>query len=141
MWRQRISELTDDAEFAAPATSAAVVEAQNRLGCELPGSLVELLLETDGVSGEYGLGLVWPLARIVEDNLMFRSNPDFVELYMPFGPLLFFADAGNGDHFAFVRTSPRDDVFTWNHENDSRQWVAGSLDQYIQWWLDGTLRL
>jgi len=141
MWRERIAELTNDAEFAEPADLEMVATAQSQLGGELPASLVELLLEANGVSGEYDLGLVWPLARIIEDNLTFRSNPGFAELYMPFSPLLFFADAGNGDQFAFVQTPRRDDVFIWNHEDDSRTWVAGSLDQYLQWWLDGTLRI
>jgi len=141
MWRERIAELTNDAEFAEPADLEMVARAQSQLGGELPASLVELLLEANGVSGEYDLGLVWPLARIIEDNLSFRSNPDFAELYMPFSPLLFFADAGNGDQFAFVQTPRRDDVFVWNHEDDSRTWVAGSLDEYLQRWLDGTLRI
>jgi len=64
--------------------------------------------------------------RIAADNVGFRSNADFRELYMPFDPLLFFADAGNGDQFAFPRTPPRDEVFVWDHEDDSRRWVAGT---------------
>ena len=60
---------------------------------------------------------------------------------MPFDPLLFFADTGNGDQFAFVLTPPRDDIFVWDHETDSRTWAAGSLDQYLQWWVDGTLKI
>ncbi|MEZ5281816.1 MAG: SMI1/KNR4 family protein [Acidimicrobiales bacterium] len=60
---------------------------------------------------------------------------------MPFDPLLFFADTGNGDQFAFVLTPPRDDIFVWDHETDSRTWAAGSLDQYLQWWADGTLKI
>ena len=35
----------------------------------------------------------------------------------------------------------RPDVFVWDHESDDRRWVAGSLKQYMQWWLDGTLTL
>jgi SMI1-KNR4 cell-wall len=60
---------------------------------------------------------------------------------MPFDPLLFFADAGNGDQFAFLWKPRRDEIFVWDHESDSRSWVAGSLHQYLQWWLDGTLRI
>jgi hypothetical protein len=58
---------------------------------------------------------------------------------MPFDSLLFFADAGNGDQFAFPITGARvrDDVFVWDHESDSRRWYAGSLGQYIDWWLSG----
>ncbi len=141
MWRQRIANLTQAAAFSDPVGSADLVEAELALGGRLPRPLVELLSETDGVTGEYGLGLVWPLARIVGDNLLFRTDPDFEDLYMPFDPLLFFADAGNGDQFAFLWTPRRDEVYVWNHEDDSRTWVASSLDQYLQWWLDGTLQL
>ena len=141
MWQQRIMNLTDTASFADPVSHADIADAERALGGQLPRPLVELLSETDGVAGEHGLGLVWPLARIVSDNLQFRTNSDFRDLYMPFDPLLFFADAGNGDQFAFGWTPRRDEIFVWDHENDSRTWVAGSLDQYLEWWLDGTLRL
>lgn len=140
MWRQRLMDLTKAATFADPLSAADIAEAERALGGQLPRPLVELLSETDGATGEHGLGLVWPLARIVKDNLVFRTNPEFQGLYMPFDPLLFFADAGNGDQFAFVWTPRRDEIYVWDHENDSRTWVAGSLDRYLQWWLDGTLR-
>ena len=61
-----------------------------------------------------------------------------------FDPLLFFADAGNGDQFAFVITAGkirRPDIFAWDHENDSRTWVAPSLAKYLEWWLSGDLKL
>jgi hypothetical protein len=63
---------------------------------------------------------------------------------MSFNSLLFFADAGNGDQFAFairngqIRSS---DVYVWNHENDSRNWVAPSLEKYLTWWLDGSIEI
>ena len=139
MWRDRISGLTAHATFAAPASVEDIAAAEAVLGGPLPAQLREALGESDGVWGEYGLGLIWPVRRIVGDNVMFRSNPDFASLYMPFDALLFFADGGNGDQFAFPCSPRRDEVFVWNHEDDSRRWVAGSLDQYLQWWLDGTL--
>jgi hypothetical protein len=63
---------------------------------------------------------------------------------MPFDHLLFFADAGNGDHFAFALHAGvvrRPDVFAWNHEDDSRNWAAPSLEKYLEWWLTGRLKL
>lgn len=84
------------------------------------------------------------LDRIVEVNLMFRQNANFRELYMPFDHLLFFGDAGNGDQFAFPIQSDglihRLDVFVWNHEDDSRSWVARSLKDYLDRWLTGRLK-
>ena len=140
MWRELIGR-TSPATFAPPAGPANLKAAEAALGGPLPSALADLLRETDGVEGEYGEGLVWPVERLVEDNLMFWSNPDFRELYMPFDPLLFFADAGNGDQFAFVRTPPRDDVFVWNHEDDSRTWVAPDLEHYLEWVRDGTIEI
>jgi hypothetical protein len=141
MWRDLISGLAPSVSFSDPSTEAEFAEAEAALGGPLPEPLVDLLRESDGVVGEYGLGLVWPLRRVVEDNLAFRSNPDFRDLYMPFDPLLFFADAGNGDQFAFVWTPRRDEVFVWDHESDSRRWVAQSLERYLEWWLTGRIVL
>jgi hypothetical protein len=104
-----------------------------------PHDLAELLRESDGVEGEYGLGPIWPAARIAAENLQFRADATFATLYMPFEPMLFFADAGNGDQFAFVIRDRPADVFVWDHETDSRTMVAPSLATYLEWWLDGRL--
>ena len=131
MWREAAGQDFAEAEFSDPVDSAAVSGAELRLGCRLPAELVSLLRETDGIVGHYGVDTVWPLERIVEDNLRFRSDATFATLYMPFAPLLFFGDNGGGDQFAFVRTPPRADVFVWEHEDDSRRWVARDLRDYL----------
>ncbi len=107
-------------------------------------SLRELLSETDGVLGEYDLPLIWTLSRIVEDNLHFRANANFKTLYMPFDCLLFFSDGGNGDQFAFAIQNGevrRSDIFVWNHEDDSRTWVASNLKSFLTGWITGTLNI
>ena len=144
MWRTFIQSLSGDCAFSSPAAADAIAAAQRSLQVEFPAELLELLSESDGVRGQYGLGLIWPLERIVADNLSFRANPDFRELYMPFDCLLFFGDAGNGDQFAFsicAGVIRRDDVFAWEHEDDSRSWVAPSLRTYLDWWLTGRIKL
>jgi len=141
MWRERISSWTDQATFRSPPTDAAINGCQLALGQMLPPDLVDLLRETNGVDGEYGLGLVWPVERIKDDNLAFRENEAFGRLYMPFEPLLFFADAGNGDQFAFVVRDRPFDVFVWDHETDSRTMVAPNLATYLERWLDGRIVL
>ena len=144
MWQDIINGLTKDAEYHPPALLSRIEEVESALRIELPETLRSLLRETNGVNGEYGLGLVWDIDRIELDNLQFRQNDDFKRLYMPFDHLLFFADAGNGDQFAYPIQDGcirRDDIFVWAHESDDRRWVAGSLKQYLQWWLDGTLSL
>jgi hypothetical protein len=58
--------------------------------------------------------------------------------------LLFFGDAGNGDQFAFTIVDGavrRRKVFAWDHEDDSRTWVAPSLDKYLEWWATGRIKL
>lgn len=139
VWRDRILDWTDQAAFNHAATEEAIQACQTALSQELPRELADLLRESNGVEGEYGAGLIWPVERIRDDNLTFRTNAEFAALYMPFEPLLFFADAGNGDQFAFVMRSRPADVFVWDHETDSRTMVAPSLATYLEWWLDGRI--
>jgi hypothetical protein len=142
MWRELVSKHDDSASFATAATSFELAQAAESLGVPFPESLRSVLLESNGIEGEYGLGLLWPVSRIVSDNLSFRNNPDFRELYMPFDCLLFFADAGNGDQFGFVILDGevrRDDIFAWNHEDDSRSWIAPHLEAYFDWWMSGRI--
>jgi hypothetical protein len=75
----------------------------------------------------------------MRDNLSFRVSSEVADLHMPFDSRLFFADAGNGDQFALpiTATGARGDVFVWDHESDSRNWYAGSVEQYLAWWLSG----
>lgn len=141
MWTTLITELPDETTLHPPALESAIGECQKLLGHQLPDQLAALLRESNGVDGEYGLGLIWPIERITADNLAFRQNPEFARIYMPFGPLLFFADAGNGDQFALVPHTNRPDVFAWDHENDSRTWVAPGLAEYLRWWLTGQITL
>lgn len=144
MWKELIQNLTKISKFRSSVDRFDISKAETALGVSLPNSLTDLLAETDGVEGEYSLGLIWPIKKIVNDNLSFRRNPDFGKLYMSFDNLLFFADAGNGDQFAFTILSGvirRPDTFIWNHEDDSRTWVAPSLQQYLKWWLTGKLKI
>jgi len=143
-WREFIQSLTSDFAFHSPAILDEVEKVESSLGVLFPDKLKSLLQESDGIEGSYGLGLIWDVERIKKDNLNFRQFPDFKDLYMPFDHLLFFADAGNGDQFAFgilngeIRNP---DIFVWNHEDDSRTWVAPSLDIYLEWWLNGKLKV
>ncbi|QDT82336.1 SMI1 / KNR4 family protein [Gimesia maris] len=143
-WTDQILKLCSDAEFFPGAKPHEIQQAESELGVSLPADLASLLQESNGIGDEYGLGLIWPLEHIVRENIEFRENPDFPELYMPFDHLLFFADAGNGDQFAFPIQAGeirRPDVFVWNHEEDSRTCCAPSLSSYLERWLTGELLL
>ena len=82
MWKQFSEALTPDREFGPPALWAEVTLAGEKLGIKFPDDLRNLLFETNGVHGQYGLGLIWPLERIVADNTRFRANEHFKDLYI-----------------------------------------------------------
>jgi hypothetical protein len=134
MWREQIEAVAPGCTFADPATPEQITAAEHALGIALPADLKALLRETNGVEDPYGPGLIWPVEQIAADNLAYRRDPDFAGLFMPFDPLLFFADAGNGDQFAFAiaaGTVHRPDIYLWSHETDSRTWVAPALAHYL----------
>jgi hypothetical protein len=121
--------------FATGVTSEALAEADVTLGAALPASLRELLLDSDGITVDEGIQIVWSLRRIVADNLTFRSGALFRGSYMPFDSLMFFGDEGNGDQYGFVVLEgavSRRDVFRWDHESDSRICVASGLESHLE---------
>lgn len=126
--------------FSSPASADALQACEARLRHKLPDHLRRLLLETNGIEGEYGLGLLWSAERIAEDNDSFRNSPAFRRLYMPFDGLVFFADAGNGDQFA-LSLSGNHEVYVWNHVDDSRMWVAPTVIRYLKDWMSGALTI
>ena len=143
MWRELAARALN-AGLTDGASARQLREAETQLGIALPDELRDLLAETDGIVAEYGVNLVWPVDRIVADNLAFRANEDFRALYMPFDPLLFFGDAGNGDQFAYAILADgvrQRDIFAWDHETDSRSYVAFGLRQLIEGWASGSIRL
>lgn len=89
------------------------------------------------------LSLIWSTTQMVKDNLFFRNFEDYKDIYMPFDHLFFFSDAGNGDLFAYAilknGTIEKTDIYVWNHEDDSRTWVASSLEQFIEGWVTGKI--
>ena len=64
MWRE-LAENSLQAQLAEGVTEEQLQAAETDLGTRLPDGLRELLAETDGVVGEDGLDLIWPLQRIV----------------------------------------------------------------------------
>lgn len=130
----------DDATLHEPATDADLEACEAALGHPLPEALRALLVESDGVDEDYDLALVWPAERIGRDNRAFRTDEEYRRLYMGFDDLVFFGDAGNGDQFAMSLRGPQD-VYVWNHEDDSRTWIASTPLDYLRRWLSGELEV
>ncbi|MDF7822087.1 SMI1/KNR4 family protein [Runella sp. MFBS21] len=140
---------TTEFGFALPATEKSLNNLKVKFNlAELPNELVELYRQTNGINenlnGEKIGELIWTVERVIETNTEYRNYPDFKELYMSFDQLLFFSDAGNGDLFGFVTLNgkcDRFDIFIWNHDDDSRSWVAPNLTKFIEWWTNGTIKV
>ena len=135
MWRELILSLEPKAAFFPPATDAQLESLERTLGVALPGDLKDLLRESNGVDGEYGVSLIWSAETIAEINTAMRTEAHYQELYMPFDPLLFFADAGNGDQYAYpiIQQAVREHrIYVWDHEDDSRTSYAWSLKDFLE---------
>ncbi|GGP77206.1 SMI1/KNR4 family protein [Streptomyces griseoincarnatus] len=131
MWRDLIESFPSD-ESDGPADPSLLDRIESELGQSLPSDLRSFLLESDGLTDEYGTDVVWSAQRILDDNMHFRGDEQFRSLYMPFDSLMFFGDNGGGDQFAFVRVPERNEVFVWDHETDSRNLVSPDLESYLR---------
>lgn len=144
MWKKWIRTISKEYVFHAPADVNKLEEMKDIFNLKLLDELQSLLEETDGVTDQYGCHLVWSTSRMIKENVNLRSYEEFKDLYMPFDCLLFIADAGNGDLFGYSILNgsiQKADIYVWNHENDSRNWVAPSLKKFIEWWSNGTIRI
>lgn len=131
MWRELAAEFPD-VQLSEGANGETVRAIESGLGQSVPASLSALLLETDGVEDEFGTEVIWSAAKILSENMAFRSDGQYRTLYMPFDSLLFFGDNGGGDQFAFVRTPEREEVFVWDHETDSRSLISPDLESFLR---------
>lgn len=135
-WIQLVKTHDAEAEFGNPASESDLEAVEKALGINLPEPLRQILIEADGIEADYGSGLIWPAAKILERNHEFRASDGFRELYMPFNHLLFFGDDGGGNQFAFAIHADgkihKRDVFQWQHESDERLWFSSSLEQFIE---------
>lgn len=128
----------------AGGSAAACDRIREALGHGLPGELEEFYSNWQSITGEYGVAIMWPPDRVIEQNLFFRSNERFRGLYMPFDACLFFADAGNGNQFfvpVYGDGSTKGRVYVWKHELDERVWVAEHVHQFIGGCITGIIAL
>lgn len=140
-WQELVQGFNPDCRFAPPATEEVLEEVEKALGVAVPDELLGLWRECNGIKGKYGAG-IWSAEETIRENLELRSYPEQNDLYMSFDPLFCFAWAGNGDLFFFPIQAGgihNPDIFLWNHENDSRTWVANDLETFVSRWFRGQL--
>ncbi|MBP1994441.1 SMI1/KNR4 family protein [Paenibacillus eucommiae] len=143
MWLEFFLSVSNKCTFTGPASTDDIIAVEKQFGVKLPEEYKGIILETNGVKESYELGLIWSLERVIEENLRYREQ-FFKTYYMPFDSLLFFAESGIGDLFAFPIINQivcKEDVFVWNHDDDSRRWVAPSVSKYVEWWLNGCIKI
>ena len=142
MWKNLINKVSEDPEFNQPATHEQLKEINDNFNLNITNELADLLKETNGVDLE-GVRF-WSSSEIIEENVERRTLEVYKDSYMSFHSLLFFADAGNGDFFGFSIINgdiQKDDIYVWNHEDDSRTWIAPSLEDFLVWWSEGEISI
>ncbi|HEU5383542.1 MAG TPA: SMI1/KNR4 family protein [Ktedonobacteraceae bacterium] len=141
MWRELVEALDPTAQYATGASEIQFVALRNVLGIALPEDLRALLSESNGIRDQYGFCLVWSVEEILRYNQEMRTLHQYTDR-ASFTDSLFFADAGNGDRFAFhlhegeVR---QNSIFVWDHEENTWREIASSLRSYLEGWLSGEL--
>ncbi|MCU6793503.1 SMI1/KNR4 family protein [Paenibacillus sp. WQ 127069] len=137
MWKNYISTISSEYYFKDPVSDADLTLIKRKLNVELPEDLLQLYNETNGVYDEFHCPLIWSIDQIVADNLNYRSE-EYKDMYMPVDHLLFFSDAGNGDLFGYAirnEVIQTNRIYVWNHEDDSRTFIAPSLKYFIKGWI------
>ncbi|OJF12666.1 SMI1/KNR4 family protein [Couchioplanes caeruleus] len=122
-WRDVVLAVLPSATLAGGASAQAVAAAGERLGAALPEDLAELLRDTGGVRGRDGVAVVWPVERIVRDNLELRADA-------PSGALLFFG-GGDTELVGCVPTDPSCGIVAWQRRTGERRTVATDLADYV----------
>ena len=134
-WLRTIDDFGVVVELAEPADAATIDACEDKLGLDLPDDLRSLLLETDGLADDAGGEPVWPVERIVEENLELGRDGDTPAL--PEGAedgLLFFGDTGGDDLFAYRLGEGRPDVYLWVAGGNESRWVASDLRSMLDAW-------
>jgi hypothetical protein len=134
-WLRTIDDFGVVVELADPAPEATIDALEDKLGVDLPVDLRSLLLETDGLADDAGGEPVWPVERIVEENLELGRDGDTPAL--PEGAeagLLFFGDTGGDDLFAYRLGEDRPDVYLWVAGSSESRWVASDLRSMLDAW-------
>jgi hypothetical protein len=128
-WHELAAEA--NLRLTPPPRQEAVREAEQKLGCHFASSLRSCYQQTDAVTDEWGYAYILPVADLVQQNQQLRTQ--YRDLYMSFDDLIAFGQLGNGDLFFQPLAPPgNDNVFVWDHEDDSRRWYATDVADAIR---------
>lgn len=106
-----------------------ISEAEAVLGVSLPEPVRTLYLTSDGWYSHQGQwDVVWPLSRVVDDNLAAWARG------LPRN-LLAFGDDGTGDPFCVDLDDPTDAVVRWNWIDHDIEVREGSMTEFRNTWL------
>ncbi|PGY06819.1 SMI1/KNR4 family protein [Bacillus sp. AFS031507] len=138
MWKTLMKSVSEDSIFNEPAINNQIEEIEAKFNLNLPREFISFLKETNGAEVK-GAGFS-SIKFIIELNSDFRRDKVFKETYMPLDCLLFIGGSGNGDYFGYSIVDgdiQSENIYYWNHETDSREWIAPSLEQLFIWWSEG----
>lgn len=144
MWKNYLCSLSNTCQFKAPATKVELLLIREELNVELPMALAKLYGETNGVYGDYGISYIWSTQQIIKENLFFRTLHKYSDSMMSLPHFLFFSDAGNGDLFGYSLLNGKvhdDNIYVWNHEDNSHIVIASSLKEFITGWITGKISI
>ena len=140
MWKNLIKNVSEESKFNQPASTNQIKEIEEKFCLELPSEFIDFLKETDGAEVKDAGFLSSRL--IIELNVDCRTDEIYMETFMPLDCLLFIGGSGNGDYFGYSIVNgdiQTNSIYVWEHENDSRTWIAPSLEQLFIWWSEGKI--
>jgi hypothetical protein len=136
MWLKKLLDYSEKSSNsfinpAPPVTKDELAAVHKALG-EIPQELELLLCEFNGDGS-----VILSAEKMIETNFMRRA----LDYYMPLDCLLMFAENGCSDYYGFPirKDGLRSYVYLWDHEFDSRTWIAGSLEQIMDKYCNGEI--
>jgi len=144
MWLDYLDSISKECQFEAPATEREILSIKKELNIDLPVKLADLYHQTNGIYGNYGISFVWSIEQMVKENLFFWTLHEHKDTMKSLVTFLFFSDAGNGDLFGYLIVNGEiqtEDIYVWNHEDDSRRVIASSLEEFIRGWIVGEISI
>ena len=123
-----------DIATAPPRSSGELRNAEAQLGSTLPTDLRILLAFSDGLFVAVGQWyFVWPLDRLVSDNLALRADASGFP-----SDLLAFGDDGTGAPFCMSMPDDQE-VCSWSPIDGEAKWLNDTLEAFVLGWLTGTI--